>query len=305
MTPDVSSLAIPKSETFYEKQQRYVGRFRAMGSPCELLIRDCSQLEAHRVFEAINEEVWRIEKKFSRYRSDNIVAKINRSNGTPVRVDEETARLIDTANALWGVSEGLFDITSGSLRRAWNFDRGNRLPDPSDIKALLDFVGWDQVTWADNEIILPPKFEIDFGGIGKEYATDRCLALALQLDVSDVLINLGGDIAVHSQWPEAEPWEVGVECTHLPETHDAMITIGRGGIATSGDTNKYLIKDGIRYSHVLDPRTGWSVREAPQSVTVAASSCSEAGMYSTLAMLHGENAEQFLRKSKAQYWLQR
>jgi len=116
---------------------------------------------------------------------------------------------------------------------------------------------------------------------------------------------LGGDIAANYVSSHAEGWRVGVESVLSSEKHDAFIDFTQGGIATSGDANKYLTIKGVRYSHVLNPQTGWPVYDAPQSVTVSAASCSEAGMYSTLAMLHGVNAEEFLEDSGIQYWVQR
>ncbi len=283
----------------------YIGRFRAMGSPCEILMRHCSPDQAEHCLDLVRNEAWRIERKFSRYRDDNIVARINQSNGMPVQIDEETGRLLETANSLWNISEGLFDVTSGSLRRAWVFDRSDRVPEPEQVEKLLAFIGWEHVQREADSVVLPEGFEIDFGGIGKEYATDRCLYLARKFGMPEVLVNLGGDIAAGRASKSNEEWSVGVESTQEGELHDATIQFSHGGIATSGDRNKYLLKDGIHYSHVLDPRSGWPVQSAPQSITVAANSCSEAGMYSTLAMLHGDDAEQFLDDCGVRYWIQR
>jgi len=282
----------------------YIGQFRAMGSPCEVLLRNCSDARAKACLDKLYREVVRIERKFSRYRDDTIVAEINHSEGRLVRIDSETERLLETADALWQISEGLFDITSGCLRRAWVFDRSDRLPEAEMINALLRYVGWQHVERSADSVRLPPGFEIDFGGIGKEYASDRCLQIAREMGMADVLVNLGGDIAAASTAGEGEAWSVGIESVQAETAHNATLHFSNGGIATSGDANKYLFKDGQRYSHVLNPRTGWPVQAAPRSITVAAASCSEAGMYSTLAMLRGSEAEMFLNDCDIQYWIQ-
>src|SRR6185436_14763631 len=169
-------------------------RFRAMGSPCEVLVDSSREQPAQAVTSAVAACAWRIEQKFSRYRDDNIVARINRAAGQPVEVDEETARLLDFAELAWRISDGKFDITSGVLRRAWKFDGGDRAPDPEGVRALLPLVGWSKVKWHRPALTLLPGMEIDFGGIGKEYAVDQALAAAAEITRDPVLVNFGGDL---------------------------------------------------------------------------------------------------------------
>ena len=142
-----------------------------MGGPCEVLAEVAEEPTARKIVEAVAACAWRIEDKFSRYRGDNIVARINASAGAPVEVDEETANLLDFAALMHRLSDGLFDITSGVLRRAWTFDGGNRIPSRADIDALLPLVGWSKLTWERPVLTLRPGMQIDFGGIGKEYVT--------------------------------------------------------------------------------------------------------------------------------------
>jgi thiamine biosynthesis lipoprotein len=146
--------------------------------------------------------------------------------------------------------------------------------------------------------------QIDLGGIGKEYAVDRCVeALRAAIDIAG-LVNFGGDLAVTGP-PRGRPtWRVAVEGPK-PAAPDRMIDLRHGAIATSGDARRFLEKDGMRYSHILDPATGWPIAEAPQSVTVAADTCTQAGMLSTLAMLRGKDAEAFLDRQGVRYWCRR
>src|SRR3954469_17310064 len=125
----------------------HAARFRAMGSPCEVLVDSALEQSAQAVAGAGAACAWRIERKFSRYRADSVVAHLNRAAGTRCEVDAETAQLLDFAEHMWRISEGRFDITSGVLRRAWKFDGGTRVPTRAQIGALLPLVGWPLVTW--------------------------------------------------------------------------------------------------------------------------------------------------------------
>ncbi|MBF1802740.1 FAD:protein FMN transferase [Alcanivorax sp. ST75FaO-1] len=192
-------------------------------------------------------------------------------------------------------------LRSGVHRHHHRFRR--RLPPQSDIDALLDIVGWDKLHWQSPILRLKPGMEIDFGGIGKEYAVDRAAALVRDITDTPVLINFGGDLFATAP-PAGQPhWLVGVES--IGGLQSAMIQLQRGALATSGDARRFLLKNGKRYPHVLNPRTGWPVLDAPRSVTVAANTCVEAGLLATLAMLHGREAEDFLAAQQVLHWIQR
>lgn len=279
------------------------GSFRAMASPWEVHVWGASPQVLRDVTTAVAIEVRRIEAKYSRYRSEGLVPRINNANGAAIEVDEETARLIAYAQALWETSEGRFDITTGALRRAWVFDGSDRVPSAEKVAALLRFVGWDKVGWDGATLRLPPGMEIDFGGIGKEYAVDRALAVAAALTSNPVLINGGGDIAANAPPAPQQPWQVGITTGF---GNDAPgLRLFRGAVTTSGDALRFLLRDGVRYGHVLDPRTGWPVRDAPHSVTVLAGTCSEAGAHSTIALLMGGDAEGYLQRQAIQHWVYR
>jgi thiamine biosynthesis lipoprotein len=279
----------------------WFGSFEAMASPCEVHVAGADHETAERVFAAVRAETQRIEQKFSRYRPDNIVNRINTANGEPVTVDEETAGLLNYADRLFELSGGLFDITSGVLRRVWKFDGSSRLPPASAVRDVLRKVGWRRVHWQAPVLTLEPGMEIDFGGIGKEYAVDRAGAHARAIWPRG-LLNFGGDLTAFGTGIDRNAWTVGIEgltATGLPA---ARIRLAVGGLATSGDARRYLLKDGKRYGHILDPRTGWPVESAPRSVTVAAPTCTHAGMLATFAMLHGAEAEEFLEREGVDYW---
>lgn len=274
----------------------------AMASPCDVLIEVDDEALAHKVLTAIADETWRIEDKFSRYKKDNIIYQINNANTVAIAIDAETERLLDFADTLFELSEGLFDVTSGVLRQVWTFDGSSNLADEKSIKNILKNIGWEKVKRDSGYLMLPAGMEIDLGGIGKEYAVDRCVLVARQLTSQSVLINFGGDLALTCARKNNAYWAIGRLITGSEEVC-SMFQLYQGAIATSGDAHRYLLKDGIRYSHILNPKTGWPITDAPHTVSVAAPTCIEAGMLSTLAMLHGAQAEAFLKLQEVDYWV--
>ena len=280
------------------------GRFKAMASPCEVLIDGGARKEAARITRLVCDEAHRIERHWSRYRDDSIVQRINTACGEPVRVDEETADMLDYAQRICALSEGAFDITSGVLRRAWTFDGSDRLPTQNCVDALMPLIGWHRAVWRRPVLQLPTDMQLDFGGIGKEYAVDCALAKVRVVSQRPVLLNFGGDLVCDRPRVSGAPWQVGIEPASGTARVTEFIAMTKGGVATSGDANRYLEKDGRRYSHVLDARTGWPVEHAPRSVTVAAKSCTLAGMLATLAMLQGPKAKPFLDAQGCRYLLQ-
>jgi len=277
-------------------------KFLAMASPCEVLLPSMDNEAALAIGAIAADEALRVEKKFSRYRSDSVTARIHEHRGAPIDVDEETAALIDFASQCHDLSDGLFDITSGVLRRAWRFDGSDRIPEPAAVDRLLPLVGFDKLHWLPPRLTLPAGMELDFGGIGKEYAVDRAFELLAARHAAPFLVNFGGDLRANRP-PAHGSWQVGIERPDVERESTLLLNLERGALATSGDSRRFLLKDGIRYGHILDPRTGWPVPGAPRSVTVAAGSCTEAGLLSTLALLHGPRAQEFLEDQGVRYWI--
>jgi thiamine biosynthesis lipoprotein len=278
--------------------------FTAMAGPCEVLLPAADRAQALELGTLAAREAWRVERKYSRYRDDSVVAWLHRHRATAVDVDEETASLLDFAATCYAVSDGLFDVTSGILRRAWTFDGSNRVPEPSEVESLLPLVGFDKLQWHSPQLTLPAGMELDFGGIGKEYAVDRAYEVLAAQRSAAFLVNFGGDLRANRPPPHGK-WQIGIERPGSDREAALLLELDRGALATSGDARRFLLKDGIRYGHVLNPRTGWPVPDAPRSVTVAASSCTEAGLLSTLALLQGARAQAFLEEQAAQHWLLR
>ena len=266
--------------------------FLAMACENEIQIYSDSADEAQHAAGAAIAEVKRIEQKYSRYRDDSIVSRINRCSGhAPVDIDAETAALLDYADACYLESGGMFDITSGVLRRAWDFKRAHP-PARAEIEPLLALIGWGKIEREGHRMFLPVAgMELDFGGFGKEYAVDCAARVCLEHGIFAGLVNLGGDLCSLGPQPGERPWGVGIRHPR-PNGESgqeliATLPLFSGALATSGDYERYIDFGGRRHSHILDPRTGESVQVA-QSVTVHAPSCLIAGSAATIAMLKGD-----------------
>ncbi|KXI30574.1 FAD:protein FMN transferase [Paraglaciecola hydrolytica] len=277
-----------------------------MASPCELLI----ETQDHELAQQLTLLAWqeskRIEHKFSRYQKDNLLYQINHAIGSPVVIDDETYRLLSFAQTCYELSDGMFDLSSGILRQAWLFDGSERIPSTQAVNKLLPLIGWSKVRFDHKTIQMPKGMELDLGGIGKEYAVD-CVAKLCQLKAPDtsIVVNFGGDIQVTQPRKNQQDWHIGIESLADEKAAIKILKIKNGGLATSGDARRFLIKDGVRYSHILNPKTGYPIMNAPRSVTVAAPHCIQAGLLATLALLHGQQAEAFLQEQNLQFWCYR
>ena len=308
-----------------KRKNGYGISFNAMASLCEVLIETNDKVLAEQVGRAVAEEVWRIEDKFSRYSDNSICAKINNSAGKAVEIDNETFLLLNFADQCFQLSDGLFDITSGVLRKVWRFDCSDNIPTKAQVSKVMSQVGWENVVFNDHQIILPEFMELDFGGIGKEYAVDRAVILVRTLTKLPTLVNLGGDLCATSPQCNGQPWQVGVEQPivsevssnkdhsskgHSDKVHSnkehankkMIVSLYSGELATSGDAKRFLLKYGIRYSHILNAQTGWPIENAPSSMTVVAPQCIQAGLLATLALMQGAQAEAFLQEQDVKFW---
>ncbi len=274
--------------------------FRAMSSRHEIAIDSDNEARARRAIDAAIADVKRIEARYSRYLDDSVTSRINIAAGkAAVPIDAETAALLRYADRCFALSGGRFDITSGVLRRAWDFRREPpQLPSPAVVSELLERVGWDRVEWDEHSVRLPVAgMEIDFGGIGKEYAADRAAAICQEHGERHAIVNLGGDVRLAGPRGDGGPWRIGIRDPRPAPGREnaaiAFVEMREGALATSGDYERYIEVDGRRYCHLLDPRSGWPV-SGWRSISVAAPLCAVAGSCASIAMLLEEGAPAFL-----------
>ena len=258
--------------------------FRAMGSDCEFQLCFGGGSDSQFIFKCLQDELERLESKYSRFRKDSLLSQINL--GKEVNIDNETISLLEHAFNCFEQSEGLFDVTAGRLNSLWDFKK-KKVPSQEEISYALSVTDFSKVSWNNGILSMPAGMNIDFGGIVKEYAADTLAVLAKKFGVQYGLINLGGDIAIVGNKPDGIAWKVGITDPRGTETEIASIDIYSGGLATSGDYKRYFIYEGKRYSHILNPKTGFPCAGL-RAVSVAANLCTVAGSIATIAMLKDE-----------------
>ena len=264
-----------------------------MGGPATLVITPPGngRAAAASLVSTVQSHLASLECRYSRYLDDSLVNTINRRAGSGefTRLDPESEALLEIADQLWRSSGGLFDITSGVLRKAWRFDTVKKPVDLSQLEALKKKVGWDKVERTSEGVYLPIKgMEIDLGGLVKEYAADCAVRLLRDHGVTSGLIELAGDVATIGCQPSGMPWRVGIRA---PQGGDSLggIALSNAAAATSGNYARTLRFEGQTYGHLLNPQTGWPV-EGPTSVTVIGENCLSAGAVSTIACLQSPEA---------------
>ncbi len=269
--------------------------FQAMGSPCEIQLFASDLATARRGAHAAIADITRLEARYSRYRDNSLLSDINRvaARGGSISVDEETAGLLNYAATCFEQSDGLFDITSGILRRAWRFAQ-DELPDPEHITRLRAKIGWQRLRWQSPQLSFPePGLELDFGGVVKEYAADRAATLCQAAGLHHGVVNLGGDIKIIGPRTDGQPWRIGIKHPRAPAALLETLELHSGALASSGDYERCFVVDGIRYGHILNPHSGWPVKHLA-AVSVVAEFCVIAGSAATIAMLKEEQGPAWL-----------
>lgn len=271
-----------------------------MASPCKFLL----QGEASIVLNACQQaqaEVERIEKKFSRYQDDSLLQTINKNAGkTSTQIDSETAGLLNYAQFCFQESDGLFDISSGILRNAWNF-KSKKIPSQKKINTLLPLIDWSSIEWDKDCIFLPKAgMEIDFGGFGKEYAADRAAEICQQLGIKHGLVDLGGDIRVIGDKEDQSGWAIGIRNPQDPNNAISTIKVHEGALATSGNYERFMNVNDKHYCHILKASSGWPVNHWA-SISILAPQCLVAGSLATLTMLAEKKGLSWLEEQEVPF----
>ncbi len=225
-----------------------------------------------RVEEAV-EEIRRIERLLTTYSDTSETAAINASAGiTPVKVSDETFQLIKRSLEISALTQGAFDITYGSVDKSlWNFDRQMKsLPDLQTAKAMVRLINYRNVildTAASTVFLREKGMRIGFGGIGKGYAAEQAKDLLIRNGVESGVVNASGDLAAWGLQPDGKPWTVGIAHPDAADTPFSFMQISGKAVATSGNYEKFVMINGKKYSHTIDPRTGLPVTGI-KSVTI-------------------------------------
>jgi thiamine biosynthesis lipoprotein len=278
-----------------QTSELYRRSIKLMGNQFEFaVVADNEDWVQERIEEGIA-EVQRIEKLLTTFNDSSETNLINRHAGIkPVKVSWEIFDLIDRANKISAITQGAFDITYGSIdKKLWNFDQEMKaLPDPTVAKAMVRLINYRNVVLDREEptVFLREKgMRIGFGGIGKGYAADQAKSVMMQAGVTSGIVNASGDLTVWGQQPNGEPWTVGIADPDKRELPFASLQLTNASVATSGTYEKFAMINGVKYSHTINPKTGYPVRGI-KSVTIICSRAEIADAMATPVMVMGIKA---------------
>ncbi len=264
--------------------------FAAMGTKCEVQFVAADASQASAFAQAAVGWVQAFEAKYSRFRPDSLVSRINAAAGREwVDVDEDMERMLRLADTLFLVTRGLLDPTALPYIRLWDYKAARPVPPSAEqLAAARGLVGWSRVEREPGRVRLPQAgMALDFGGFGKEYAVDIVAQIAVDHGIADVLVDFGHDLRALGRPPGRPCWHVGLEDPRHPGRADGSMGVTGRGVASSGDYLRGFTYNGRRYGHIIDPRTGWPVANGCTQATVVAGTCLHAGALSTTAFMLG------------------
>lgn len=265
---------------------------KLMGNRFELTVVAEDKVEAEAHLAAAVAEIRRIESLLTTFNEESQTARINRFAGIrPVSVDREVFELIKRSKRLSDLTQGAFDLTYGSVdKRLWNFDQHlTALPDAETAKKMVRLINYRNILLDEKEstvFLKEPGMRIGFGGIGKGYAAEKAKALLQQRGVKSGVVNAAGDLTVWGQQPDGSPWTIGIADPAAARQPFSYLTLRNMSVATSGNYEKFVLIDGQRYSHTIDPKTGLPVR-AIKSVTIISPNAEIADAMATPVMIMG------------------
>ncbi|BEU87939.1 FAD:protein FMN transferase [Selenomonas sp. TAMA-11512] len=243
--------------------------------------------KAH-ALKAAREEAERLEALWSVTRAESEISRLNHSEGTPEKVSQETLSALRYAQELYRVTDGVLDVSLFPLLSAWGFTRDTQhVPNDEVIARMLARRGIDALRIEGDTVTMPAGAELDFGAIGKGYAADIVAARLREYGVTSAILSLGGNITVMGKKPDNTPWRVAIKDPSAPERMMGVVDLSEESLATSGGYERFFIENGIRYGHILDPRTGWPAETNLLSATAIAKDGRGADAFSTTLYILG------------------
>jgi len=258
--------------------------FRSMSTACQIKVHGATAAAVKDFGDAAVEWVGRFEGRYSRFIPDSLISRINSAAGEHwVEIDPETERLFNLCQELFFFTRGSFDPSSLPLIQLWNWkQQPATLPSPETVEAARTLVGWNKIQRRPGAIFLPNRgMAIDLGGLGKEYAVDCVMNLAIERGIPNALVDFGQDVRVRGHAPNKPHWRIGLEDALMPGKCWTGVAVTDHAVATSGDYFRHFTVNGVRYGHILDPRTGYPALNDCRAAHVIAPSCTMAGLLST------------------------
>lgn len=246
---------------------------KLMGNRFEITVVSSDNEWANQRIDDAVAEISRIERLFTTYKEDSQTNLINRNAGiAPVKVDKEVFDLVYRSKKISKLTQGAFDITYGSIDKSlWNFDKDMKaLPDAETAKKAVHLINYNNVLLDEKGttvFLKYPGMRIGFGGIGKGYAAEMAKNLLKQKGVTSGIVNASGDLTAWGKQPDGQDWTIGIADPDAAEQPFSYFSISEMAVATSGNYEKYVMIDGQKYSHTIDPKTGLPVKGI-KSVTV-------------------------------------
>lgn len=263
-----------------------------MGNQFEFTVITASENEAEKLFEVAITEIQRIEKLLTTFSNDSITAKINEMAGIQaVEVDDEVFQLIKRAQFISKITQGAFDISYGSLdKKFWNFDlQMTSLPNPNEAKKSVALINYENIILDETNqtVFLKNKgMRIGFGGIGKGYAAETAKKKLIEANVESGIVNASGDLSAWGFQENGEPWTIGIADPNQKNAIFSAFKITNRAVATSGNYEKFVIINNKKYSHTIDPKTGYPV-SGIKSVTILAENAEIADALATPVTVMG------------------
>jgi len=247
----------------------------------------------------IDSILYEINRTASTYDTSSIISRVN--NNKEVELNYDFVYLFNKSREVSENTNGCFDITVGELVRRWGFGfKNSNLPTDEEVKNLLKFVGYKKVTLKDNRIIKEfSEIHLDYNAIAQGYTVDLIANYLLNKTCNDFIIEIGGEVRANGTKMNGKPWVVGIEKPAENENDSQVIQekiiLKNKAISTSGNYRKFFIKDGQKYSHTIDPKTGYPVHHSLLSVSIISDDCTFADAYCTAFMVMGiDKAKEFL-----------
>lgn len=268
---------------------------KLMGNHFEISAVADNEAWAHEQIDAGVREIQRIEKLLTTFSDTSETSLINKNAGiAPVKVSSETFNIIERSIRLSRITQGAFDITYGSVdKRLWNFDTTMKaLPSGDIARRMVRLINYRNIILekeAGTVFLKERGMRIGFGGIGKGYAAERAKMVMKELGVGSGIVNASGDLTTWGHQPDGRPWTIGIVNPNATQQIFSYINVTDMAVATSGNYEKYILIDGKKYSHTIDPRTGLPVTGI-KSVTIIAPNAELADAMATPVMIMGIKA---------------
>ena len=239
----------------------------------------------------IDDLLARVDNSMSTYKQDSEISQFNRMRvGDQLTISEEFAEVIQISRDVWLQSNGAFDPTIGPLVDLWGFGAGSvdlNIPSDDLIATALSNTGFEHVHLDDSVLTKSMPVALDLSAVAKGYAVDLVADFLEMSALPDYLVEVGGEIRVSGLNPSGNQWRVAIEQPQLASSVANVLALSDISIATSGDYRNYFERDGVRYSHTIDPRVGMPVAHGLASVTVLSKSCAEADAWATAFTVMG------------------